>query len=121
MPTLPATTGLPDDAIDVTDVDHIELLVQLYAHTKSMGMGVLHDIHGGLPRAVAKEIMMELFGNLLKDGVAHIDWVAGRPIKLTWIRVAASETIHISRSDLYDRDSYPGAFGRALAAARRSN
>lgn len=87
-------------AIDIKGLDRVEVLRALYMGTRPMGMGILHDQPAGLTREEAKAHLARCER---PDGSARLDYVAGRPIKVTF----RGDTIESPTQ--YDRDAGAGA------------
>lgn len=81
------------------------LLAALYNRTRPRGMGLLHSLGRPMTRKDARAILEA------QGWVFRFDYVLGRPIKLV------EKDGYIDRVDLYERDTYPGAFDDAVLDA----
>lgn len=94
------------EPIDIKGLDKAELIQALHAGTRAVGMGVLHD-RGPITVEQARAVLggegpSGTNGPSPRDGVVHLDYVAGRPIKVTLKGDA------LIGAWLYDRDSPDG-------------
>lgn len=102
---------LESHEIDLDGVDEALLLVELYAGTRPLGMGHLHNRQGGLTIDDAVAYVRE-FGDRRSY---RYDYVFGRPIKVS---VDRNRQV-LGRADLYDRDAGEGQCAAAVDRARR--
>ncbi len=96
-------------AIDIKGLDKVEVLRALYMGTRPLGLGILHDRPTGLTREEAKTAIDAC---TRPDGSVRLDYVAGRPIKVTFRGDA------IDSPALFDRDAGAGACQAAVDALR---
>ncbi len=102
--------------IDIRGLDKAELLQALHRGTRALGMGRLHD-RGPLTLSQCQEIIAlseAPSGTMVtgKEGALRFDYVAGRPIKVTF---SGDELLH---SGLYDRDAGEGECLRIVEELR---
>ena len=96
-------------AIDIKGLDKVEVLRALYMGTRPLGLGILHDRPTGLTREEAKAAIEAC---ARPDGSVRLDYVAGRPIKVTFL----GDTIDSPAR--FDRDAGAGACQAAVDAVR---
>lgn len=101
-------------ALDITGIDHAELLAALYNGTRAVGLGFLHDV-GKMTVVVAREILEERGRLAFPPGRLRFDYVLGRPIKV------GLQGNLLQRPDLYDCDAPggPGSCARIVEALRQ--
>lgn len=90
-------------------IDAPALLAALHNGTRSVGLGMLHDL--GRPMGYSDALVW-----LEQAGGFSVDYCNGRPIKVR----AKLDSLELDEhsEDLYDRDAGPGAFAKALELAR---
>jgi hypothetical protein len=96
--------------IDVSGIDHAALLAALHNGTKPLGLGALHDMGRDMTVEEAQTILDE------QNGKFDFDYLKGRPLKV-WIE---NDGVTLCRSDLYDRDTRPGACAAIVASLKGS-
>lgn len=83
------------------------LLRALWDNTRAIGNGVWVDrIHGG--SSPTHDVIIHEVGDLESGRVVHVDYLHGRPIKITF----DTATRQLYGAHLYDRDA-PGGVGTA--------
>ena len=95
------------NSIDVSGIDHAALLAALHNGTNALGMGAFQDLGRDMTTEEAQTILDE------RNGKFDFDYLQGRPLKV-WI-----ENDQLFRSDLYDRDSRPGACAEIIEHLRK--
>lgn len=97
--------------IDISGIDHAELLRELHAGTRALGMGRMHD-RGPLTIEQCRDIIAggrgpdhnPDFAAVTGADTVSFDYVSGRPIKVTF----KGNELHSAW--MYDRDA-PGGEG----------
>lgn len=100
------------DAIDITGIDRVELIIALWANTHALGMGRLHDRPTLDPESV-RSYIAKCEQLPLHDGRIKLDYVQGRPLKVT---IKGNELHHWR---LYDRDAGEGVAHRVVECLRQ--
>jgi hypothetical protein len=98
-----------NDSIDVSGIDHGELLAALHNGTCALGMGVLHDLCRDMTAEEAREILRK---RSVRESDWSVDYVAGRPIKV------AIRDGKLYGARLYDRDAGEGRCAEIVARLR---
>lgn len=84
--------------IDISGIDKAKLLAALHNGTAPQGLGFL-QARGQMNETEAKQFIT----TTRADGIIHLDYVQGRPIKVTL------DGNTLRRASLYDRDAPGGA------------
>ena len=110
---------LQESSIDLKDLNLPEVLQKLYSATRPLGMGFLHD----KPVFSRDDAQAALDAGARNDGdgnpsVISLDYVAGRPIKITFIKKDDRWWIRHPRK--YDRDAGLGACEKVINNMRES-
>lgn len=103
------------EKVEIEGLDLVEVLRALYAGASPQGLGLLHAQPGDLTKEQAAEELERCSygGHSEGDRKAHvIDYVVGRPCKVTLIEGEAFD------SWLYDRDNGHGRAANQIAALR---
>jgi hypothetical protein len=98
-----------ETAISYKGLSEAELLVALYHATSALGMGVLHD-RRHFSTSDAESFLARYEPH---ETQIRLDYVAGRPFKLTIDRAEK----RVGSTKLFDRDAGRGAAARAIGAA----
>lgn len=95
----------------------VGLIIALHAYTRPVGLGALNELGRELTRDEAEMVWRTVCNTQrsLEQNGFHLDYIAGRPIKVT---VRDGEIAEHSEL-LYDRDAGKGMFRLALQRARR--
>jgi hypothetical protein len=93
--------------VDVFGIDLGELVAALHNGTKSVGMGLTHDIGHDMTADEARQ----LYPDHVRGVNMSFDWFCGRPLK---VRIDLSSS-KLYNADLYDRDA-PGGDGACQKA-----
>lgn len=105
----------PGWEIDITGLTHAEVLAALYAQAKPMGLGRLGYVPGPMCLKEAQKIVDSFtfpsHGNY--SPAVHLDYVYGRPIKVTLHENALRGAL------LYDRDNGEGQCAKIIAALKK--
>lgn len=94
--------------ISYQGIDEATLLVALYHGTAPLGMGFLHN-DPGFDKDEAEKLLAIYDG----DDFVHLDYIAGRPIKVTFDRI-----MQTFNPVLYDRDAGAGVALRVVERLR---
>lgn len=104
--------------LDIKGIDKGALIAALYNGTRSLGMGVLHDLRRDMTRDEGNELAGDR--NAI-GGRIRFDYIYGRPIKVVIHVDADGSWRELEREDLYDRDACQGACARAVERARAAS
>lgn len=104
------------DSIKINPTDPAHVIAALHAGTKALGLGVMHD-KGDLTPEQVREIFGDYLNGRRYKGRVEIflDYVTGRPIKVSLLLDDDGLVVEVDRPDLYDRDAGPDACLSALA------